>query len=129
MAPARDSATLQRGAPTLPKSQQPLNPQRYQILLALSQEDLHGSGIARMVLEQSRGEVQLWPATLYGTLDSLSEMGWIVELLEDERPPGESGKRRYYRITAAGRQALSEETEKLASLVSVARERLGRSAS
>ena len=49
-----------------------LSPQSYHILLALSGRDLHGSGIARAVREETDGALQLWPATLYGTLELLS---------------------------------------------------------
>ncbi|HEY7821067.1 MAG TPA: helix-turn-helix transcriptional regulator, partial [Vicinamibacteria bacterium] len=79
----------------------PLSRQSHYILLALSARDLHGSGIARAVLEETEGELRLWPATLYGTLELMSREGLIEELEEGERPE-ESEKRRYYRITRFG---------------------------
>lgn len=99
---------------------------RFQILLALAGRDLHGAGIVRDVLDRTGGEVRLWPATLYGTLDDLGDEALIRELEGDERPEDASERRRYYRITARGREALAEETERLAELVGVARKRLGR---
>ncbi len=102
-----------------------LNRQRHYILLALSARDLHGSGIARAVLEETEGELRLWPATLYGTLELMTREGLIQELSERERP-AESEKRRYYRITPLGERALARATEKLARFVKTARQNLKR---
>ncbi len=95
------------------------------ILLALSARDLHGSGIARAVLEETGGELRLWPATLYGTLELMVRDG-LIEELEDGERPAESEKRRYYRITRLGEKALARETERLARLVKTARQNLRR---
>jgi len=102
-----------------------LNRQSHYILLALSARDLHGSGIARAVLDETEGELRLWPATLYGTLELMVRDGLIEELEDGERPE-ESEKRRYYRITRLGERALARETERLARLVKAARQNLKR---
>jgi DNA-binding PadR family transcriptional regulator len=99
--------------------------QSHYILLALSGRDLHGSGIARAVLEETEGELRLWPATLYGALELMVREGLIEELEEGERP-NESEKRRYYRITRLGEKALARETERLARVVKTARQNLKR---
>lgn len=96
----------------------------YYILLALAAEDLHGLGVARDVLALSGGRVRLWPATLYGAIEALADRGWIVELDEPHRPADESERRRYYRLTRAGRAALAEETDRMADVVRVARGRI-----
>jgi DNA-binding PadR family transcriptional regulator len=97
----------------------------YLILLSLAADDRHGSGIMRDVLDLTDGEVRLWPATLYGTLDELRANGWIDELSDPaERPEGESERKRFYRITRAGRRTLAAETERLASVVEEARARM-----
>lgn len=106
----------------------PLTRHRYHILLALSGGDLHGSAIVRVVLEQTRGALHLWPATLYGNLELLADDGLIDELGENERPPGESERRRYYRITRKGARALEAHTEHMADLVETARRNLRRRA-
>ncbi len=97
----------------------------YFILLALAEEDRHGLAIAREVEALSDGRVHLWPATLYGSLDELADRGWIEELDED-RPADESEKKRFYRLTRAGRQALSAETDVMADIVRTARARMKR---
>lgn len=102
---------------------EPLKPSWLHILLALAERDLHGSGIARSVLDQSGGSLRLWPATLYGALDELVEAGLIEELSGAAHPEGESERRRYYRILPRGRQALHEEGTRLASLAALTMQR------
>jgi DNA-binding PadR family transcriptional regulator len=96
----------------------------YYILLALATGDLHGQAIAREVLAVSDGRVRLWPARLYGALEDLSDRGWIEELHARTGRPDESERRRYYRITRAGRAAAAAEPQRLAELVRVARSRI-----
>ena len=96
----------------------------YYILVALSAGDRHGLAIAREVQTLSDGRVRLWPATLYGALEDLCDQGWIQEIDETRRPADESERRRYYRITRAGRAAAGAETERLADLVRIARARV-----
>jgi DNA-binding PadR family transcriptional regulator len=93
----------------------------YLMLLALLAKDAHGLAIAREVERLSEGRVRLWPATLYGSLDQLRRWGFVEQL--PEPPPGESERRRYFRITPAGREATAAETRRLAELVRVARAR------
>jgi DNA-binding PadR family transcriptional regulator len=90
--------------------------------LALSDKDLHGSDIVREVLEQSDGELRLWPAMLYGSLEQMADQGLIEELQDPEkRPPGASAKRRYFRITKAGRRGLAAEADHMAAMARLAR--------
>jgi DNA-binding PadR family transcriptional regulator len=64
---------------------------------------------------------RIWPATLYGTLEDLVTSGWI-QALDDprHRPADESDKKRFYRLTPAGRRALAGDTDRLRALVKVA---------
>jgi DNA-binding PadR family transcriptional regulator len=97
----------------------------YLILLALAESDLHGLGIARAAQALSDGRTRLWPASLYGTLNELTESGLIEELDDPrQRPARESEKKRFYRLTRAGHRALAAETERLAALVKIATSRL-----
>ena len=95
------------------------------ILLSLAERERHGLDMMRDVLELTGGELKLWPATLYGSLDELVEDGLIEELsAAGERPSGASERKRFYRITAAGRRALVQETHRIEALVDVVRLRL-----
>jgi DNA-binding PadR family transcriptional regulator len=97
----------------------------YYILLALTEGERHGLAIARDVLTLSDGQVRLWPAMLYGSLEDLADRGWIEALdTARRRPAEESERKRFYRLTRAGRSAVAAETERLASLVHVARSRI-----
>jgi DNA-binding PadR family transcriptional regulator len=97
----------------------------FYILLSLAEEDRHGLAIARDVLTLSDGQLKLWPATLYGSLDELSTRGWIEELPEDHvKTQTESDRKRFYRLTRPGRSALTAETDRLTQLARIAKARL-----
>jgi len=100
--------------------QSPLKSQWFHILLALSEDPRHGSGIVRSVLEQTNGSLRLWPATLYGSLEDLAERGWIEELTTESDRPEESERRRYYRITRDGSGVLAAEANRMQTLASAA---------
>jgi DNA-binding PadR family transcriptional regulator len=104
----------------------PLKTQWFHILLALSEEAQHGSGIVRSVLQQTDGKLRLWPATLYGSLEELVALDWIEELTErGERPAGESEKKRFYRIKHSGARVLAAEADRLQALARAALDRIG----
>jgi len=95
----------------------PLKPQWFHILLALAGEEQHGYGIMQEVLERTMGKVRLWPATLYGSLKRMIEAELIEESSKRPRPELDDARRRYYRLTALGRQVLDAECERLQGLV------------
>jgi DNA-binding PadR family transcriptional regulator len=92
----------------------PLSPIVLHILLALADGKRHGYAIAEDAAEQSDGAVRLGPATLYGTLQRLLDKGWISTA---EAPQGVDERRRYYRLTHAGRLALEADISRMDSLV------------
>lgn len=99
----------------------PLPSAAFQILLSLADEDLHGYGIMRQVEQQTGGRMRLGPGTLYSSIQALLEDGLIEELNRGERPLGSQERRRYYRLTAAGRKVARSEAERLADFLRVAR--------
>lgn len=103
----------------------PLKPQWFHILLALAGEEQHGYGIMQEVLERTMGKVRLWPATLYGSLKRMIEAELIEESPRRPRPELDDARRRYYRLTALGRQVLDAECERLQSLVHAIRTKRG----
>jgi DNA-binding PadR family transcriptional regulator len=90
------------------------------ILLALSDQPRHGLGIVEEVEQRTAGAVRLGPGTLYTMLRRLEEDGLIRETGRAPDPTDDDPRRRYYRITPAGRAALREEAEHLRRLVNVA---------
>jgi DNA-binding PadR family transcriptional regulator len=101
----------------------PLPAAAFQIMLALSDGELHGYAIMREVEEQSGGRLRLGPGTLYGSIQALLE----GKLIEEVDRPGDTDehreRRRYYRLTAAGRKRTRAEAEKMADVLRVARAR------
>jgi DNA-binding PadR family transcriptional regulator len=101
----------------------PLPAAAFQIMLALADGDLHGYAIMRQVEEQTGGRLRLGPGTLYSSIQALLE-GKLIE--EVERPDDievHSERRRYYRLTVAGRKVARSEAEKMADVLRVARAR------
>ena len=101
----------------------PLPAAAFQIMLALSDGDLHGYAIMREVEEQTGGRLRLGPGTLYGSIQALLE----GRLIEEVDRPGDTEerqeRRRYYRLTVAGRKRTRSEAEKMADVLRVARAR------
>ena len=92
----------------------PLAPATLHILLALAAEDLHGYGIMQEVQRQSEGRYRLGPGTLYDNLARLQRDGLVAETEADAR-------RKYYRLTPAGRRVLAAEIARLEVVVRDAR--------
>jgi DNA-binding PadR family transcriptional regulator len=99
----------------------PLPAAAFQILLSLADEDLHGYGIMRQVAEQTDGRMRLGPGTLYSSIQTLLEENCIEEVEPGENVPAGQERRRYYRLTAAGRKLARTEAERLGDLLRVAR--------
>ena len=98
-----------------------MKPRWFHILLALAGGPRHGLAIARDVQQSSSGAIRLWPATLYGSLEELMDLGWIQEIEDGDLRPDPSERKRYYGIARGGRAALDAETRRLADLVKLAR--------
>jgi DNA-binding PadR family transcriptional regulator len=99
----------------------PLRRPVFHILLALAGRDLHGLGIAAEVERATDGAIELGPGTLYRSLREMSEVGLIQEVEAPEAAP--DPRRKYYRITAAGRSRVSADAERLERIVRLARKR------
>ncbi|NLP36258.1 MAG: helix-turn-helix transcriptional regulator [Firmicutes bacterium] len=81
----------------------------YYVLLALL-NPLHGYGIMKKCKEISQQRISLSPGTLYGVLKRLQEEKYI-ELVKQK------GRRKTYRLTAKGFDALNREYERLFAMV------------
>ena len=101
----------------------PLPAAAFQIMLALAGGDLHGYAVMRQVEEQTGGRLRLGPGTLYGSIQTLLEGKLIEEVDRPENIEVRSERRRYYRLTVAGRKMARSEAEKLADVLRVARAR------
>jgi len=90
----------------------------FSILLALSLKSRHGYEIIKQVKEDSLGKLKLSPGALYTSVKQLNEQGLIEEVKN-----GDDNRRRYYRITSKGRDALNAEIEYYQNSVLLARSR------
>jgi DNA-binding PadR family transcriptional regulator len=99
----------------------PISPAVFHILTVLAQGDEHGYAILQTVRHRTGGRVRLGPGTLYRSIQRMLEDGLIEELRPDDRPQDDDERRRYYRITRAGRSAARAEAARLADLVDLAR--------
>jgi DNA-binding PadR family transcriptional regulator len=96
----------------------------YYVLLALSSAPLHGYAIKDTVAADSGGAHTPRAGSLYRVLARLMTAGLVRETSGDHEPhPGLA--RRYYALTAAGRNALVAEARRLKGTAAVAEQRLG----
>jgi DNA-binding PadR family transcriptional regulator len=107
--------------PADPQTLLPLPVSEFQILLALADEERHGYAIMREVATRTDGDVQLGPGTLYGAIKRMVASRLIEESDERPDPNLDDERRRYYRITAVGRQAAVAEARRMERLVGIAR--------
>jgi DNA-binding PadR family transcriptional regulator len=116
------SPTMKTGIPG-PETSPTLSPVVFHILLSLADGEKHGYAIMQDVATTTDGQLRMGPGTLYGAVKRMLASGLIEE--SDERPDPEMDdeRRRYYRLTGAGRQQVGDEAQRLARLVSVARKR------
>ncbi|MDR2860609.1 MAG: PadR family transcriptional regulator [Elusimicrobiota bacterium] len=78
------------------------------ILKILSKGDSYGYDICNQILEKTGKEFELKEATLYSSFRRLEESGCISPYWGNET---QGGRRRYYKITAHGKQMLEKNLE------------------
>ena len=105
----------------------PLSPVDLQILLVLSQGDVHGYGLMKAVEEQSAGKVRLEVGSLYRVIKRLLGSGVIAETNDGASEAGEktAGRgpkpRRFYRMSDFGREVAAAEAGRLSEVLETAR--------
>lgn len=87
----------------------PLSEGSYYVLLALD-TPMHGYAVMQQVEQASGGRVRIGPGTLYGAFAALEKQGLIEKAGEDER-------RKYYQVTALGRNAAAAQLDRLEAMV------------
>lgn len=106
-----------------PQQTLPLTVPVYYILLALTDGERHGYGIITEVEARTGGSVRLRTGTLYNAVRRMLEQGLIEESDERPDPAMDDERRRYYRISAFGREVLQAEAARLEQMVSLARDK------
>jgi DNA-binding PadR family transcriptional regulator len=96
----------------------------FQVLLSLGDADnaeRHGYGLAADIAERTGGRMQIQPGNLYRSLRTMLDEGLIEESDRRPAPDLDDERRRYYRITARGRDAAVAEVARLDELVRAAK--------
>lgn len=97
----------------------PLPPLWFEILVSLAGADMHGYAILQDVERRTEGAVTILPGTLYRALERLLDQELIREVPGPARET--DARRRYYRMTAAGRSIAREEALRLTATLGEAR--------
>jgi DNA-binding PadR family transcriptional regulator len=98
----------------------PLSDLSFHVLLALGAGPLHGYAIGKDIEAQSGGRLDPTTGALYQVLFRLAEDGLVAPA---EAPKGTDARRKYFALTARGRQAAADEAARLDALVRAARKR------
>lgn len=101
----------------------PLRPVEFEILLVLSAGEAHGYAIIKEAESRPNGMSRIETGTLYRALRRLSTDGLIEPA--DEKPAADvdDERRRYFSITALGKEVAAAEARRLASQLDAARSR------
>jgi len=91
------------------------------VLLTMADGETHGYRIMKEVAERTHGRLKIGPGSLYFTLDRLLSADLIEEAEPQPKPEADDSRRKYYQLTAHGRDVLREEVRSLADLVDFAR--------
>lgn len=105
-----------------PQELLPLTHVSYHVLLTIADKPLHGYGIIKEVADRTDGRIDLEAGTLYAAIKRLSDDGLLDEAAPPRRENTDS-RRRYYRLTPFGRRVLRAESQRLLSLIDLAREK------
>jgi DNA-binding PadR family transcriptional regulator len=100
----------------------PLTPASLHVLLSLAEGKRHGYGIKLDIEERTDGGLRLGPGTLYEAIHRMVGDGWLEEA-EGSDEPRRGKPRKYYRLTAPGRERLAGELTRLRDIVDYARAR------
>ena len=104
-----------RGDHTRAQDYLPLTPPAFHVLLSLADGDKHGYAILKEVENRTRGKVILSSGTLYAIIKRLLTDGLIEEI--DDRTKHGDERRRYYRLSAFGREVALAETERMEEML------------
>ena len=77
------------------------------VLKTLSWQPMHGFGIARWIQQTTDDVLQVEEGSLYPSLYRMENKGWVKS---DWRITENNRRAKYYRLTAAGRRQLADQT-------------------
>lgn len=98
----------------------PLTDLAFNILLALTDEDLHGYALLKRLRERT-GREKLRTGTVYAALTRMQDDGLVEESGNRPAADRDDERRRYYRATGRGVEVARAEARRLSELLAVAR--------
>src|SRR5258708_35383763 len=98
----------------------PLTPAEFAVLLALADGEKHGYAVLKAI-GRGRDLPALGPATLYTVIRRFLASGWIAESADRPDPALDDERRRYYRLTEAGRAGARAGARRLEAVPAAAR--------
>lgn len=104
-----------------PQPYLPLTPAMFHMLVALADGEKHGYAIMKEVEQRTGGSVTLSAGTLYGIIKRLLADGMIEECRRRPAAALDDERRRYYRLSAFGREVAVAEAERLEQALGLAR--------
>ena len=93
----------------------PLTPAVFYILFSLATGEKHGYEIMKQVKQDTQGKITMGNGTLYGSMKRMLAAGLIEDAGERIDPDKE--RRKYYRLTERGKQALGAEMQRYVDTV------------
>ena len=106
-----------------PESRHPsLKRIEFLVLLVLAEGESHGYRIVQEISRLTEGRVSVLPGNLYAILRRLRKQSFLADAPEKPAADLADQRRRYYRITGAGRQVLEAEAQLMRSLARAASE-------
>lgn len=103
------------------QANEPVSDHVFHILLSLLDEPRHGYGIIQAVEVRTGGTFIIGSGTLYSAIKRMQAQGWVERV---KGPAGEDPRRKYYRVTDAGREVAISEARRLTELAGYARDLL-----
>lgn len=96
-----------------------LTPISVSILLAVADEPRHGYAILKQIEAETNGRLVLEAGTLYAAIKRMQDEGLLE--IDGRLRAGDDSRRRYFRLTPAGRRTLAAECDRLNDLLRVAK--------
>lgn len=96
-----------------------MTPAVIHVMLALAEGERHGYAILKEVQRETGSQFRFGPGTIYSTLQRLMDAGWVEQIPSPARET--DVRRRYYRMTRSGREAVREEIDRLGALLAAGR--------
>lgn len=100
-----------------------VTPLVFQVLFSLSEGDAHAYGIMKDIASRTRERLDVAPGSLHFTLSKLLDAKLIQESTGPAAAADADARRKYYRLTSAGRSLLRDEVAALTEIVDLARAR------